>query len=66
MRTNKWNKQAQRLVFRFLDKAVKRFGIKDVRHATSKWSNGQRDRARLLKQSNALKRELAQVRARLR
>lgn len=61
MRNGKFDKAATRAVMKLLDGATKKHGLTTVKHAATKWANGQRDKARLLKQRAALEKELAEV-----
>jgi len=61
MKNGKFDKTAMRSVMKALDAATKKHGLALVKHAATKWSNGQRDKARLLKQRVTLEKELAEV-----
>lgn len=57
----KFDKAATRAVMKLLDSASRKHGLAQVKHAATKWANGQRDKARLLKQRAALERQLTEV-----
>ena len=61
MRNGKYDKAATRAVMKLLDSATRKHGLPTVKHAATKWANGQRDKARLLKQRTALEKQLAEV-----
>ena len=65
MKKTKFDKVIEKKVLSLLDIAAKKHGITNVRHATNKWANAQRDKARLAKQRVALERELVEVYKRL-
>lgn len=65
MRKEKWNKTALKDVLGYLDKASKKYGLKEVRHAAAKWNSAQADKARLTKARRILEQELAEVNKRL-
>lgn len=58
---NRFDKVATRSVMKALDAATKKHGLSLVRHAATKWNNGQRDKARLVKERAALEKKLADV-----
>ena len=65
MRKERFSKAITHSVLRLLDNAARKHGLAEVKHAATKWTNGQRDKARLLKEQAALTRELAEVSKRL-
>lgn len=65
MRNGKFDKAAMRSVMKALDSATRKHGLALVRHAATKWNNGQRDQARLVKQRAMLEKQLAEVSQRL-
>ena len=61
----KFDPAIYKAVRKFLDGIAKKHGLKAARHAATKWGNGQREKASLLKQREALSRSLADVSKRL-
>jgi hypothetical protein len=66
MRNSKWDKKVEKAILRLLDGAVRKYGIRDARHAVSKWARTQTDRLAIAKERRRLEQELAEVNARLR
>jgi hypothetical protein len=61
-----FDKKQTKAVMSALDAATRKYGLPLVKHAATKWCNGQRDKARLLKQRAALEKQLAEVSTKLR
>lgn len=65
MANRKFDKEATSAIMKTLGEFAKEHGVLLVRHAATKWANGQREKARLLQQRAELEKELADVSKRL-
>ncbi len=65
MRKNGFDRVIEKTVIRLLDKAASKHGMKEVRHASNKWSKAQGDKLSLSKKQKALEAQLAEVQRRL-
>lgn len=66
MRKSRYDTTVTQAVMRGLEDAAKEHGVPLVRYVATKWANGQRDKARLLKQRAALEKQLTEVSKKLR
>ena len=65
MRKNRFDKKTEKALVRLLDNASKKYSLTEVRHATNKWCNAQRDRASLAKARAELEKRLSEVNRKL-
>jgi len=66
MVNGKWDKKTERTILRLLDGMVRKYGIRDARHAVNKWNSGQGERAAIAKAQREVDKRLAILNARLR
>lgn len=65
MASRKFGKVKTKAILKLLDQTARKYGLDEVRHATTKWCTGQRDRLRLARQRRAIEKQLAELNSRL-
>ena len=65
MTNGKWDRKVERTIIRLLDKTARQYGLKDMRHATNKWSAAQGQRLALGKKRRAIARAMADINRKL-